>query len=216
MRQALTFTLLAPIGGIAWTVAASELWLVEQRLASREQEGELMRCTCCCRTPVCFWADLFWGWVAAIAGLDITFHVATLAIMLSMPLCVVWSLDPVERMWWRAVRVSGGDRGSLVGRASKEAMQVTCNFRVPAEAKQRFEELLTHAQADFIRSGKSHFRIFNVVANPFEYCVEIIFSSESSFREFECGQGAMISEAWRQTKECAVQAEYKVALIHQL
>jgi hypothetical protein len=55
-------------------------------------------------------------------------------------------------------------------------------------ARQRFEDLVTHAQADFIRSGASHFRIFNVMAKPCEYCVEMIFSSDSSFREFECGQ----------------------------
>ena len=114
------------------------------------------------------------------------------------------------------MRLSGGERGNLVRHAAKEAIQVTFNFRVPAEAKQRFEDLVIDAQADFIRSGESHFRIFKVVSNPCEYCVEIIFSSESRFREFEFGQGAMISEAWRQTKECAVQTEYRVALIHYL
>jgi MFS family permease len=216
VRQALLFTLLAPIGGIAWTVAASELWLVEQRLASSETRGRANAVYMLLSNAGLLLGGLFWGWLAAIMGLNITFHIATLAIMFSMPLCVVWSLDPVERMWRLAVRVSGGDRGSLVGRASKEALQVTFNFRVPAEARQRFEDVVTQAQADFMRSGKSHFRIFNVVANPCEYCVEIIFSSESSFREFECGQGTMISEAWRQTKECAVQTEHKVALIRYL
>ncbi len=214
VRQALTFTLLAPIGGIAWTVAASEHWLVEQRLASRETRGRANAVYMLLSNAGLLLGGLFWGWMATIAGLDLTFHIATLAIMFSMPLCVVWSLDPIERMWRHAVRASGGDRGSLVGRAPKEAIQVTFNFRVPAEGRRRFEDLVTLARADFIRSDKSHFRIFNVVGSPCEYCVEIIFSSESSFREFECGQGAIVSEAWRRTKECAVQTAYQVTLIH--
>jgi MFS family permease len=216
VRQALLFTLLAPVGGIAWTVGASELWLVEQRLASKDTRGRANAVYMLLSSAGLLLGGLFWGWVSTIVGLDITFHIATLAIMFSMPLCVVWSLDPIERMWRLAVRLSGAEGGHLVVRAAREAIQVTFNFRVPAEARQRFEDLVIDAQADFIRSGGSHFRIFNVVSNPCEYCVEIIFSSEFRFREFECGQGAMISEAWRQTKECAVQTEYQVALIHYL
>ena len=48
---------------------------------------------------------LFWGWLGTIVGLDLTFHIATLAIMLSTPLCVIWSLDPIDRMWRLAMRV---------------------------------------------------------------------------------------------------------------
>jgi hypothetical protein len=82
--EALLFTVLAPIGGIAWTVAASELWLAEQRVASKEARGR---------------ANAFYrGWLVTVVGLDLTFHIATLAIMLSMPPCVIWSLDPVDRV----------------------------------------------------------------------------------------------------------------------
>jgi hypothetical protein len=63
---------------------------------------------------------LFWGWLAAIAGLHLTFHIATLAIMFSMPLCLIWSLDPVDRMWRLAVHESGCNRVDLVGRASNQ------------------------------------------------------------------------------------------------
>ena len=52
--------------------------------------------------------------------------------------------------------------------------------------------------------------------NPCDYRIEIIFSSEPRFREFDNGQGEEISQAWKKTKECAVQTEYKLALMHYL
>ena len=70
---------------------------------------------------------------------------------------------------------------------------------------------MTQAQTDFVRWGASHFHILNVVPNPCDYRVEIIFSSEPSFHEFE--RGAHISEAWQKTKDCGVQTKYKLVLI---
>jgi hypothetical protein len=157
---------------------------------------------------------LLWGWLVTIVGLHITFHIATLAIMLSMPLCVIWSLDPIDRIWRLAVCESGCNWVDLVGGVSKQAMQVTFDFKVPVEATQRFEDLVARAQTDFVRWGASHFRILNVVSNPCDYRIEIIFSSEVRFREFEIDQGAKVSDAWKQSKDCAVQTEYELALIH--
>ena len=81
-------------------------------------------------------------------------------------------------------------------------------FKVPLEATHRFDDLVIQAQTDFARFGASRFRILRVVSNPCEYRVEIIFASELKFREFEkIDEGAIISEAWKQTKDCAVQTE---------
>jgi len=209
VRRALLFTALAPLGGIAWTVAASELWLVEQRVASKESRGRANAAYMLLANAGLLLGGLFWGWLAASAGLDLTFHTATIAIMVSMPLCLIWSLDPVDRIRRLAVRESG----CLVRCASTQAIQVTLDFKVPAEAAQRFEDLMTQAQTDFVRWGASHFHILNVVPNPCDYRVEIIFSSEPSFHEFESDQGAHISEAWQKTKDCAVQTKYKLVLI---
>ena len=90
--------MLAPIGGIAWTVAASELWLVEQRVASKETRGRANAIYMLLANVGLLFGGIFWGWLAIIMGLDLTFHIATLAIMLSMPLCVIWSVDPVDRV----------------------------------------------------------------------------------------------------------------------
>jgi hypothetical protein len=214
VRQALLFTVLAPIGGIAWTVAASELWLVEQRVASKETRGRANAVYMLLANVGLLFGGLFWGWLATIVGVHLTFHIATLAIMLSMPLCVIWSLDPADGMWRLDVCESGCNWEDHVGRVSNQAMQATFDFRVPAEATQRFEDLVTQAQRDFVRWGAFDFRILSVVSNPCEYRVEVIFSSTPLFREFESDQGAKVSEAWKQTKDCAVQTGYALALIH--
>ena len=214
VHGALLFTVLAPIGGIAWTIVASELWLVEQRAASKETRGRANAVYMLLANAGLLLGGLFWGWLATIVGLDLTFHIATLAIMLSTPLCVIWSLDAIDRMWRLAMRVSGCNRVDLAGRALNQAIQVTFDFKVPSETTQRFDDLVTQAQTDFIRFGASRFRILQVVSNSCEYRVEIIFASEPKFREFESDDGAIISEAWKQTKDCAVQTEYGIALIH--
>jgi MFS family permease len=177
--------MLAPIGGISWAVAASELWLVEQRAASKEKRGRANAVYMLLASVGLLFGGLLWGWLVTIVGLHITFHIATLAIMLSMPLCVIWSLDPIDRIWRLAVCESGCNWVDLVGGVSKQAMQVTFDFKVPVEATQRFEDLVARAQTDFVRWGASHFRILNVVSNPCDYRIEIIFSSEVRFREFE-------------------------------
>ena len=112
------------------------------------------------------------------------------------------------------MRVSGCNRVDFAGRALNQAIQVTFDFKVPSETTQRFNDLVTQAQTDFVRFGASRFRILHVVSNPCEYRVEIIFASEPKFREFESDDGAIISAAWKQTKDCAVQTEYGIALIH--
>ena len=216
VHRALVFTALAPLGGIAWTVAASELWLVEQRVASKESRGRANAVYMLLANAGLLLGGLFWGWLATIAGLHLTFHFATLSIMLSMPLCLNWSLDPIDRMRRLAVRESSCYLVDLVGRASNQVIQVTLDFRVPEEATQRFEALVTQAQRDFLRWGAAHFQILNLMPNPCDYRIEIIFSSEPRFREFDNGQGEEISQAWKKTKECAVQTEYKLALMHYL
>jgi len=133
VRQPLLFTLLAPIGGIAWTVAASELWLVEQRVASKETRGRANAVYMLLANVGLLFGGLFWGWLVTIVGLDLTFHIATLAIMLSMPLCVIWSLDPADWMWRLAVCESDCNRIDPVGSVSNQAIQVTFDFKVPAE-----------------------------------------------------------------------------------
>src|SRR5262249_32337231 len=67
---ALLFTMLAPIGGIAWTVAASELWLVEQRVASKETRGRANAIYMRLANVGLFFGGIFWGWLATIMGLD--------------------------------------------------------------------------------------------------------------------------------------------------
>ena len=84
------------------------------------------------------------------------------------------------------MRVSGCNRVDFAGRVLNQAIQVTFDFKVPSET----------------------------TSNPCEYRVEIIFASEPKFREFESDDGAIISAAWKQTKDCAVQTEYGIALIH--
>ena len=158
---------------------------------------------------------LFWGWLATIAGLHLTFHIATLAIMLSMPLCLNWSLDPVDRMRRLAVRESSCNLVDLVGRDSNQVIQVTFDFKVPAEATQRFEGLVTQAQTRFSFDGA------HLISESLTLCpTRATIASRSSFLPSPgsvnsiSDQGAKVSEAWKQTKECAVQTEYKLALIH--
>src|SRR5262249_57399024 len=82
--NALLFTVLAPIGGIAWTVAASELWLVEQRVASKETRGRANSVYMLLANVGLLLGGIFWGSLATFVGLDLTFHIATIAVMLSM------------------------------------------------------------------------------------------------------------------------------------
>jgi hypothetical protein len=91
----------------------------------------------------------------------------------------------------------------------------------PVEATQRFEDLVTQAQRDFVRWGASDFRVLSVVSNPCEYRAEIIFSSKSRFREFE-SEGNVLQQIGRQwtisrNKSCSIlDKSWRVNLNHRV
>jgi MFS family permease len=73
VHRPLLFTAIAPLGGMAWTITASELWLVEQRVASKESRGRANAVYMLLANAGLLSGGLFWGWTATIAGLHLTF-----------------------------------------------------------------------------------------------------------------------------------------------
>ena len=97
IRQSEAFLLVAGVAGVAWTVAASELWVAGQIAAPELARGRLTAAYMMASNGSMAIGGIVWGALAAFKGLEFTLHTASISLLISLPLLFRFSIDVVQR-----------------------------------------------------------------------------------------------------------------------
>jgi len=96
VRQPQIFFLVAALGGVAWTVAASELWVAGQFAAPESARGRLNAAYMMASNASMAIGGIVWGASATVNGLEFTLHIASVLLLISLPLLFWFSIDAVR------------------------------------------------------------------------------------------------------------------------
>lgn len=97
IRQAEAFLLVAGVAGVAWTVAASELWVAGQISAPELARGRLTAAYMMASNGSMAIGGIVWGALAAFKSSEFTLHTASISLLISLPLLFRFSIDAVQR-----------------------------------------------------------------------------------------------------------------------
>jgi MFS family permease len=97
IRQSEAFLLVAGVAGVAWTVAASELWVAGQIAAPELARGRLTAAYMMASNGSMAIGGIVWGALATLEGLEFTLHAASISLLISLPLLFRFSIDVVQR-----------------------------------------------------------------------------------------------------------------------
>jgi MFS family permease len=96
VRQPEVFLLVAAAAGVAWTVAASELWVAGQFAAPESARGRLNAAYMMASNASMAMGGIVWGALAAFKGLEFTLHAGSILLLISLPLLFRFSIDVVQ------------------------------------------------------------------------------------------------------------------------
>ena len=93
--------LVAGIGGIAWTLAAAELWAAGLSAATPGLRGRVNAMLMVVANGGLVIGGLLWGVMPDRYGINTTLHTASIALLCSLPLLFWLSID-LKRLNWNA------------------------------------------------------------------------------------------------------------------
>ena len=97
IRQPEAFLLVAGLAGVAWTVAASELWIAGQIAAPELARGRLSAAYIMSSNASTALGGIIWGASATLKDLAFTLHAASISLLISLPLLFRFSIDVVHK-----------------------------------------------------------------------------------------------------------------------
>ena len=97
IRQPEAFLLVAGLAGVAWTVAASELWIAGQTAAPELARGRLTAAYIMASNASMALGGIIWGASATLQDLSFTLHAASISLLISLPLLFWFSIDLVQK-----------------------------------------------------------------------------------------------------------------------
>jgi len=96
IRQPQAFLLAAGVAGVAWTVAASELWVAGQIAAPELARGRLTAAYMMASNASMAMGGIVWGALATFRSVDFTLHAASISLLISLPLLFRFSIDVIQ------------------------------------------------------------------------------------------------------------------------
>ncbi len=96
IRQTPVFLLAAGVAGIAWTVAASELWVAGQFAATESSRGRINAIYIMASNATSAIGGLVWGAAATYLGLEFTLHGASILLLITLPLRFRLSINVIK------------------------------------------------------------------------------------------------------------------------
>ncbi|HEY5742951.1 MAG TPA: MFS transporter [Terrimicrobiaceae bacterium] len=88
--------LVAGVAGVAWTVAASELWLAGQIAAPESARGRLSAVYMMVSNGSMAIGGIVWGVSTAVNGSEFTLHASSILLLVTLPLLLRFSIDVVQ------------------------------------------------------------------------------------------------------------------------
>src|SRR6516162_3331636 len=171
------------LAGVAWTMAASELWVAGQRAMPPWARGRMNATHIMLSQGGMALGGLVWGGAAASLGVRFTLMAAAVLLLSSLALAFPLSIDftgslnfdPAlpRREYLTMLNIPEPDDGPVT---------ITYNFHIDAVNRERFMELMREVRLMHLRNGAFTWRLDEDLAECHVFRVEMLVASWSEHR----------------------------------
>jgi MFS family permease len=185
VHRPFVFLVVAAIGGMAWTLSASELWVASQRAMPDWARGRMNATMVMVSQGATALGGVIWGLAADHAGVVPTFLGAALIGLIIMIVVRVVpgfqiSIDFTKSLSFESAPVAIFSHPIDFGRlpAPKDGpVSITAEFNVDPKRRTECIELMRDARLIFLRNGASRWHLYEDLHQPNKFRMEIVVPS---------------------------------------
>ena len=185
VHQPFVFLVVSALGGVGWTMSASELWVASQRAMPDWARGRMNATMVMVSQGATALGGVVWGLAAHHAGVVPTFLVAAgFALVLMIVVRVVpgfgLSIDFTKRLRFEAAPATIFSHHLDPGRlpAPKDGpVSITAEFQVDSARRNECIELMRDARLIFLRNGAYRWHLYEDLNQPNKFRMEVVAPS---------------------------------------
>ena len=186
VHRPFVFLVVAALGGMGWTLSASELWVASQRAMPDWARGRMNATMTMVAQGATALGGIIWGVAAHHVGVVPTFlGAAVLGILMMIIVRVVpalqISIDFTKSLSFESAPVSTFSRRSLDPSrlpAPKDGpVSITAEFNIDPTRRNECIELMRDARLIFLRSGAYRWHLYEDLNQPNKFRMEVVVPS---------------------------------------
>jgi MFS family permease len=169
---------IAAVAGIAWTLAASELWVAGQRAMPDWARGRMNATIIMVSQGAMALGGIIWGLSASMLNVTVTLEIAAGLLLLSLLLSIPFSIDFVGELNFTPAPVTGSSLKLLhVPRPHDGPISITYEFEVHRSSGSEFIRLLREVRLIHLRNGAYSWRLHEDLERANVYRIEMMMPS---------------------------------------
>ena len=169
---------IAALAGIAWTLAASELWVASQRAMPDWARGRMNATIIMFSQGAMALGGVIWGLAASMLGVSMTLEIAAVLLLLSLLLTIPLSIDFVGELNFTPAPVTGFSHKLLhIPRPHDGPISITYEFQVDRSRGSEFIRLLREVRLIHLRNGAYSWRLHEDLERANVYRLEMMMPS---------------------------------------
>jgi MFS family permease len=185
VHRPFVFLLVAALGGMGWTISASELWVASQRAMPDWARGRMNATMVMVAQAATALGGVIWGLSAHHAGVVPTFlGAAAVGIVIMVVVRIVpglqISIDFTKSLSFESAPVATSTHAIDPSRlpAPKEGpVSITSEFNVDPAHRQKCIDLMRDARLIFLRNGAYRWHLYEDLNQPNKFRMEIVVPS---------------------------------------
>ena len=174
VRHIETFIGVAALGGLGWTLAASELWVVAQQAMPAWTRGRLNAAQIMVSQGGIALGGLAWGAAAAFTGFEYTLLLATLLVCLNLALAGPLSIDFIKTLDSEPAVPLRIPTFSEAPGADDGPIAVVAEMTIEAKHRKTFLELMRELRLVYLRNGASSVRLYESLSDRSIFRLEAV------------------------------------------
>jgi MFS family permease len=172
------FMAVAAVAGIAWTLAASELWVASQRAMPDWARGRMNATIIMVSQGAMALGGIIWGLAANTIGVTTTLEIAAVLLLFSLLLTIPLSIDFVSELNFSPAPVTGFSHKLLhIPRPHDGPISITWEFEVNRSRGSEFIHVLREVRLIHLRNGAYSWRLHEDLERANVYRLEMMMPS---------------------------------------
>jgi MFS family permease len=178
VRQAGPFFLFAALGGVGWTLSASELWVATQRAIPSWARGRMNATVIMVSQGAMAFGGVIWGYFATTAGVQNTLVGAAVGLLISLVLAYPLSINFTEALNFDPGPVKDLSH-KLISTLQRGhgPFSITMEFKIDSMRRREFVNLMREVRLIHLRNGAHRWGLHEDLARPNTFRLEMVVPS---------------------------------------
>lgn len=177
VRHLEAFMVVAALGGLSWTLAASELWVAAQQAMPDWTRGRMSAAQIMTSQGGIVLGGIVWGAAATFVGLEFTLLIAALVVCLHLAIAIPLSVDFTRSLNLEPDPTWGMPIMAQTPDPDEGPIAVVADIVIEQQNREKlsqFIELMLELRLAYLRNGASSARLFRSLVEPCVFRMEAV------------------------------------------